>query len=188
VNNDNIDGVTNVAGADPQSANALTATTGFELIIPRSVIGSPPDGTSICVFVMITGNNTDRFLSNQFLPPLPNGGQGNFGNGPGGNGVNLVTAGYQCLSVPLGGDCNDPRFDADGDGDVDLNDFAEFERCYTGNGGSPQAPLYPPSCECFDWGGLIKNGNINNEDFGAFQFCASRDQVAANPACDDPPE
>lgn len=80
--------------------------------------------------------------------------------------------------------CNHPRYDVDGDGDVDMNDFAIFQRCYTGSGGSPINPLYPISCSCFDWGGHVKNGSIDSLDFSAFQLCGTREKITANPTCD----
>lgn len=78
--------------------------------------------------------------------------------------------------------CNDPFADVDGDGDVDQEDFAAFQLCYTGPGQGP-----PPSgCACFDRPEpTAPDGDVDQADFGLFQLCASGAFVAADPACDD---
>jgi len=64
--------------------------------------------------------------------------------------------------------CNDPPLDSDGDTDIDLDDYAVFEACFTGpgvayeNGGG-----YP--CECFDSDGSPPHGDLDLVDFAAFQ-------------------
>ncbi len=198
LNNTNLLGVNSTAAQDPQAANAATATTGLELSIPLATVGGTAEG-SVSVFAMITGNGGDRYLSNQFLPPLASGGQANFGTGnPGGSRTNLANLGYTCLSVPLAGDCNDPRYDADSDGDTDQDDFAAFQRCRTSNGpADPQNPLYDRQlCECFDFGGFGADGAIDGQDFSLFLRCArgsvldgingSGPGIAADPDCDNP--
>lgn len=74
--------------------------------------------------------------------------------------------------------CGDPRFDDDNDGDVDMLDFALFQRCITGGTGGP----YSPECRCMN-----SNGDtvIDTPDLMAFMECASGPSVPANPACDD---
>lgn len=52
--------------------------------------------------------------------------------------------------------------DCDGDGDVDLVDFADFQLCFTGPGGSVSA-----GCECADFDG---DGDVDLTDFGSFQL------------------
>ncbi len=196
VSNGNLLGVKGADGGvprdpQPEPANALTAVTGFEILIPRSAIGSPADGQTVCLFAMICNSNGSH-ISNQFLPALAAGGLPNYGATK----TDFAAAGYQCLQVTLGAGCNDPRFDVDGDLDVDLYDFGAFQRCYTGGvGQSPPSPLYPTvdpltgyPCECFDWGGLARNNRIDGEDFGAFQMCGSGSNVPAGASCDDPPE
>lgn len=54
-----------------------------------------------------------------------------------------------------------PDGDYDGDGDVDLNDFGEFEACFTG---SDRPPDEPP-CEFFD---LDEDGDVDCADWGLF--------------------
>ena len=49
-----------------------------------------------------------------------------------------------------------------GDGDVDLDDFAEFQACLAGPGGG----LGQPECTCFDFD---DSGDVNLADFAAFQ-------------------
>ena len=75
--------------------------------------------------------------------------------------------------------CNNPFADKDGDGDVDMNDFAAFQRCYTGSAGG-----VPAGCSCYD---RDHSGAIDSSDFAAFKLCATRDKVPADPNCDGAP-
>ncbi len=62
--------------------------------------------------------------------------------------------------------------DTDGDNDVDLDDFAVFQRCYSPDGPIPQDPAY---CKCLD---SDASGTINAEaDLNAFTNCASRSSI-----------
>lgn len=101
--NTNVVGVDDNAGNDPtiQQTNALTATTGFEIRIPLSDIGSPSPGADVCMFALVSGGG---YLSNQFLPAGVGGGWGNFGNPP----VDLTAYGYHCMSVTLQAGCGVP--------------------------------------------------------------------------------
>jgi hypothetical protein len=89
-----------------------------------------------------------------------------------------------CLGRSLHPPCHNPFADADNDGDVDQDDFAEFQLCYTGSGGSiPSSPAY---CLCFDihpTGSL--DGDIDSDDYTAFENCASGPNIPANITCDD---
>jgi hypothetical protein len=58
------------------------------------------------------------------------------------------------LGPPLPGDC-------DGNGVVDLDDFADFEACLLGVGGG-----LGPGCDCFDFDA---NGDVDLSDFAEFQ-------------------
>lgn len=72
--------VNNSSAAGPgvnTGAGALTVTTGWEFAIPLSLLGNPTG--SILVLADINGN-PDNYLSNQFLPGLPDG-TGNLGGG-----------------------------------------------------------------------------------------------------------
>ncbi len=63
--------------------------------------------------------------------------------------------------------------DADADTDVDMDDFGDFQRCYTGNvPGIPSLPGYP--CACFD---RDFNDQVNEFDFTAFKNCLTRPAV-----------
>ena len=168
----------NPAGAQPD--NALTATTGVEISVPLYAVGSPSDGEQICLFAMITNGNA-QWLSNQFLPAGLGGGFGNLDDGV----DDLASLGYTCLSTYIGEPpdvCPNPRYDADGDGDVDQDDFAEFQKCYNPSG-------VAAGCGCFDWNPSIEAGDddVDAEDLGLFEFCASGPDVPADPTCDDPP-
>ncbi|UCD30078.1 MAG: hypothetical protein JSV03_06290, partial [Planctomycetota bacterium] len=58
--------------------------------------------------------------------------------------------------------------DADKDGDLDQDDFAMFQACYTGvDGGILSNPVY---CQCFNRDG---DTDIDNDDFTPFQDCAT---------------
>lgn len=181
-NNTNILGVNATALDDPQTANASTATTGFEISVPLYAIGSPTNGTDVCAFAIVT-NNGASWLSNQVLPAGLGGGRANFDNTQ----PDFGALGYQCASLtlgPVGPTCNSPRFDADDDGDVDMLDFAQFQRCWTGPLG---VGYIQPGCECFDWNLVEPDGRINIEDFAAFQGCATAAGVTASETCDDTP-
>jgi hypothetical protein len=65
-------------------------------------------------------------------------------------------------------------FDTDCDHDVDLNDYGVFQICF----GQPASTA---GCGGFD---ADTSGTIDGPDLAAFTTCATRDGVAANPACD----
>jgi hypothetical protein len=65
-------------------------------------------------------------------------------------------------------DCHIPRADADGDGDVDMEDFAELQRCLTV--GTPLSVI-PAQCKCLD---LHKDAKtIDSMDVSDFARCAT---------------
>ena len=66
----------------------------------------------------------------------------------------------------LGVSCGLPFADADGDKDVDQLDFAVFQLCYTGPGGTATTR----ECKCFD---RDKDSDIDALDLGAFMKCVS---------------
>jgi len=110
LDNTNTVGVDDNVENDPyeQQANAATATTGFEMRIPLSAIGSPTPGSTTCLFALIKGGN-NGYLSNQFLPAGLGGGWDNFGNPP----VDLTSSpfGYHCMSVTITAGCVAPVVD-----------------------------------------------------------------------------
>jgi len=74
--------------------------------------------------------------------------------------------------------CPDPFADTDADGDVDMTDFARWQRCFTADGDAAIAA----GCACFD---RDENGRIDAlADFSAFAACARGPGVAADPTCD----
>lgn len=76
-------------------------------------------------------------------------------------------------------DCAEPFADADGDGDVDVSDFAVFQGCFNGAGRpwSPP-PADPHACGCLD---QDDDGDVDVADFAAFQACFNG--AARPPAC-----
>lgn len=58
--------------------------------------------------------------------------------------------------------CGKSAGDMDGDGDVDLVDFGEFQLCFTGSTGTLST-----GCECADFDG---DNDADLVDFGAFQL------------------
>ncbi len=66
--------------------------------------------------------------------------------------------------------------DVDRDDDVDQDDFAQFQACYSGSGND--YPLEPMICGCFDRDG---NGEIDMDDFDAFAACATGPGIAGPP-------
>jgi hypothetical protein len=67
--------------------------------------------------------------------------------------------------------------DFDGDLDVDLADFGEFQICYTGTGALPE-----PGCERADLDG---NGDVDPVDFVILAGCLSGANIPATPGCAD---
>jgi hypothetical protein len=79
--------------------------------------------------------------------------------------------------------CFDPFADADGDGDVDQDDFAVFQLCYTG--GATPVPGDPEYCVCLDVAPAgTPDDAIDALDYDAFKNCVSGPNIPANPACD----
>ena len=72
--------------------------------------------------------------------------------------------------------CADPFADADGDGDVDQEDFGIFQACFTGTGGGVL-----PGCDCLD---REPDLDVDDVDYGAFENCATGPGIPADPACD----
>ncbi len=69
--------------------------------------------------------------------------------------------------------------DHDADGDVDMDDFGDFQNCYTG-----AAATASGDCKCYD---RDDDGNVDNDDFIAFTNCVSGPSVPWNagnlPSC-----
>ena len=65
--------------------------------------------------------------------------------------------------------------DYDGDGDVDQDDFAIFQKCYTGTDGT-----LSPGCEGADFNG---DNDVDAEDHASFESCASGPDVPFAEAC-----
>lgn len=85
-----------------------------------------------------------------------------------------------CNADPFcGPSCHTPFADWDEDGDVDMLDFADFQRCY-----SAGAATFEAACECFDYN---NDGVINEDDATKFIACGSGPGNPADPACDDRP-
>lgn len=74
----------------------------------------------------------------------------------------------------IGADCGTLFADADTDGDVDQADFAAFQACFTGPGGTASE-----ACGCFD---RDDDSDVDSDDAYQFDACASGPGVAALPA------
>ncbi len=77
--------------------------------------------------------------------------------------------------------CSEPRFDVDGDGDVDQTDFAAVQACFTGTD-DPGGGFNAAVCRCMNSDGDL---DIDNDDLAAFETCATGPGIAADPGCDD---
>lgn len=103
---------------------------------------------------------------------------------PGGDPEVDPNVGGHADGLTFGSNCFVPFADADGDGDVDQEDYGVWQLCFTGTiGGIPDVPEY---CTCFDREG---DDDIDQTDFNAFQNCAntSGPEIPADPACGDAP-
>lgn len=76
--------------------------------------------------------------------------------------------------------CKRPRFDKEGDGDVDQEDFGYFQACYSGFD-TPAGD----ACKCMD---INEDGDVDTEDLAAFASCVSGPAIPANADCDSPPQ
>ena len=92
----NVAGIGGTAGAAANQADALAVTTGLELSIPLSAIGSPATPVRVTVVQNGDGHN---FLSNQILGGLPVG-SGNLGTDGNGNfvGGSNVTVDFSAIA------------------------------------------------------------------------------------------
>jgi autotransporter-associated beta strand protein len=81
VNNSNTAGVTGGTAAADQTA-AQAVGTGVELGIPLTLLGNPTGSVEVMADINGSGNPSDNYLSNQFLPGLPAGTSNVGGGGP----------------------------------------------------------------------------------------------------------
>lgn len=82
-------------------------------------------------------------------------------------GATMTGSGYSLsggywVPVPTQAACGETPGDFDGDGDVDLVDFANYQLCYSGPGGE-----VAEDCQCADFDG---DGDADLVDFGSFQL------------------
>jgi len=142
----------NTAGVtDTDASGAGTATSGFEMSLPFADLGiAAAEGTIRMAAFLVYSNGV---IGNQFLPGL-GGGYGNLGTVP----VNLNDVpGPQYITLALEtlpGDWN-------GDGIVDVVDYAAFAACLTG----PTGGAMGPGCAIFDFDADI---DVDLADFQVF--------------------
>ncbi len=75
--------------------------------------------------------------------------------------------------------CYSPPVDYDGDGDVDLDDYGVFQRCYTGSD-PPPGTYDSANCRCFDrFPAGAPDNAIDAQDLAVFLACAGRAGVPA---------
>ncbi|HOQ84677.1 MAG TPA: hypothetical protein PLQ89_03070 [Phycisphaerae bacterium] len=74
-----------------------------------------------------------------------------------------------------------PFADADEDGDVDMNDFAAFQRCWT-QADDPESTFDASKCGRFDQDG---DSDVDEDDLSAFAACATGAEVVwtSTPGC-----
>jgi hypothetical protein len=83
-----------------------------------------------------------------------------------------------CSADPFCGvSCHDPFADWDEDGDVDMDDFADLQRCL-----ALSPATVSSECECFD---RNSDGNVDADDVSAFVACGSGSGIPADKACDN---
>jgi hypothetical protein len=86
------------------------------------------------------------------------------------HGPNSLCSQYQCCPMPFA--------DVDHDGDVDQDDFGDFQLCYNGDG------AVPTGCACFD---RNNDSKVNATDFTSFGNCWTGPNVpwtqAVTPSC-----
>lgn len=76
--------------------------------------------------------------------------------------------------------------DLDDDGDVDMDDFAIFERCRTAPGIGPAGKYCDPQvedCTPCQRADLDEDEDVDQDDFAVFQRCFSGSDQSANPDC-----
>ncbi|MHC4672147.1 MAG: hypothetical protein ACYTBZ_06635 [Planctomycetota bacterium] len=83
------------------------------------------------------------------------------------------------IVLPCMNDCNDPFADADGDNDVDQEDYGLWQLCISGEGNG----ITNNRCCCFD---RDHDGDIDTSDYNAFETCATTSgaNIPADPNCD----
>jgi len=91
----------------------------------------------------------------------------------------LIPEPFSCGEIFADTDDLDGDGRPDGDGDVDQDDFAVFQACYTGDGTFDLSSM----CACFD---RDNDDDVDSSDYGQFENCASGPAIAADPTCDDP--
>jgi len=89
-------------------------------------------------------------------------------------GCGSANSNYATLSVSLQGQPGD----FDGDGDVDLADFASFQACLSGDGASQNDPSCAPAK-------LDPGDDVDGDDLIIFLDCLSGASIAGNPNCAD---
>ncbi len=122
---------TNTGGITGTSvANAATATTGLEMLIPYAAAGLPVDpqlraGRVVKIAAAVVRSSGE--VGNQWLPGCP-AGTGDLGVAPNMAGI----AGSQAFSLTLPSTCGSADFNGDGDVGTDA-DIAAFFACLGGN-------------------------------------------------------
>ncbi len=89
--------------------------------------------------------------------------------------------GLTFIATTLPPSCHTPFADADGDGDVDHEDFGVWQLCRTGGAAGTAIPADPPYCVCFDTAAPF--GVIDDDDLADFEGCSNGPTVPAEPDC-----
>jgi hypothetical protein len=136
----------------------LELAGGQEYVIGISAVGSSSEVGSIAVLESSFDGPSDSQGSSEFAAP----GWRRLSDDPSSQFSGVLA--LQVVAHEIGceeRECSAPG-DADGDGDLDLVDFAEFQLCFSGP--TMQAS---PECSCSDMDG---NGTVDLVDFGEFQL------------------
>ncbi len=144
------------AGADWNGKNGNVTTVGTAGALSESFYGTSDQGGNVWEW-----NEEASFIQNCCRGER--GGGWNFGSSE-----LALRSSLQFSNLPIGEGgalgfrvASPCSADLDGDGDVDLPDFGQFQFCFTGPGGGPVGP----ACECVDLDG---DGDVDLDDFALF--------------------
>ncbi len=145
---------------------------------------SPPNGTwqKYAVGVTNGANWTRIFGTDTFETVLHNVGVFHLRHdlAPYVNSPDAISGDLGIDRIKLEAPCHAPRSDADGDGDVDLDDFLLFQSCFNGPNRPWATTSDPGACYCLD---QDDDADVDLNDFQVFQSCFNGPNRPPAPAC-----